>query len=48
MARKVRYELEPETEPELDIAPLIDVSFLLLILIPIFYQVIGPSHKIKP
>lgn len=31
MARKVRYELEKPNEPELDIAPLIDVSFLLLI-----------------
>lgn len=31
MARKVHYELENQEEPELDMAGLIDVSFLLLI-----------------
>ena len=31
MARRKKYEMEPEEEPTLDISSLIDVSFLLLI-----------------
>ena len=31
MARRIQLEAEPEDEPELDVASLIDVSFLLLI-----------------